>query len=63
MKTYKASRTAAKGGKMGLTVAIAVAITSEVPLLQEYAEISIPLIAGALKMIANVLSEKFGLKL
>jgi len=63
MKPYKVSKTAAKGGKMGLTVAIAVAITNEVPLLQEYAELSIPLIAGALKMIANVLSEKFGLKL
>ena len=63
MKTYKVSRTAAKGGKMGLTVVIAVAITNEVPLLQQYAEISIPLIAGALKMISNILSEKFGLKL
>lgn len=63
MKTYKASKTAAKGGKVGLTVAIAVAITNEIPLLQEYAEISIPLIAGILKMITNLLSERFGLKL
>lgn len=63
MKPYKVSKTAAKGGKMGLTVAIAVAVTNEIPILQEYAEIAIPLIAGTLKMITNLLSERFGLKL
>jgi hypothetical protein len=63
MKTYKPKITASKGLVESLTVALAIGLTTHIPALADYQELSIVLIAALLRMALNTLKHRFGIDL
>ena len=60
MKTYKASKTAAKGIVESISVAFAVGLTSQVPALENYQELSIIVMSALIRAGLNFLKHRFG---
>lgn len=57
---FKNKDMAVRGGKTTLSVGVAVLICNNIPALSQNLEVTVPVVAGILRMIQNYLKHKFG---